>query len=97
MILKFLSTIEYYQRYKDIPDQFMYDELYMLACIRNMNGLIVSDRGGMDARYVTYKIASDKLKITFDTIWANVKESHKRKYWYYEVNRQMVETQNGEM
>jgi hypothetical protein len=95
LLVKFISTLEYNKKYKHMPDQFMYDELYKLAYIRNMDGLLCS-RDRISSQYVSYRTSSDKLKIMFDTVWANVKESHKRKHWAYEVNKQMAKIQNGE-
>lgn len=87
---KLLATLEYNRLYKHMPDSFIYDEMYFLACLRNMKGLIVSDRGGMSSKYCTYTLPSDKLKQVFDDVWKDaVYSGVKRKYWAWVVDKEM--------
>lgn len=80
ILWKWLAVLEYNRTYKDMPDNYMQDELYFLACLRNMKGLIVSDRGGMSSKYCTYTLPNDKLKEVFDNVWKDVIKNHERKY-----------------
>lgn len=95
MLLKLFLAFEYQKKFKNMPDSYIYDKLLLIASLRNMDGLIVSQYGGINAKYATRKLEQNVLANIFESIWTEVKTKFPRKYWYYEVNKRMANIQKG--
>lgn len=85
-----------YKKYKDMPDRFMFDDLHFIASIRNMQDVIVTPGGGVDARYATYRHSQEEIKEKLTSIWNEVKSTYPRKLWYDQVNKRMADFQYKE-
>lgn len=93
-LLRFTAAREYAQKFENMPDNYMYNELYTLASLRNSSSsAVVSPYGNLDTSYTEPHLSNSDLKMLLDTVWKDVKQKHERKYWYFEVNQRMKELQ----
>lgn len=94
------SLYDYYTKFKQSSDFFMHDELLTITRLRNMNGLIVDIRGeigcssiSISSKYVTLNTPQATLDLFFNKSWMEVKAQYPRRYWYYQMEKRMINYQ----
>lgn len=90
---KLSHVFEYRKKYKDMPDAVIMNDLYQLASCRNMDGIVVSDHGAVDASKAVQSKPSEEVRATLLSVWYEVVKSYPRKVWFYETNKRMARIQ----